>query len=129
MSPSKPSTAFPPWTLKPDVIPMMPPLRSKRGVCSAPVALLRSAPPPHALPNLDATHPALENRHRRAPARGSINWRDCAADFRELWRERHRCSLPAVFQPVFQVLAGRGALAVAGLGKRAGIHLSNPRLV
>src|SRR6266540_4992380 len=81
------------------------------------------------IPNLDATHPALENRHRRAPARGSINWRDCAADFRELWRERHRCSLPAVFQPVFQVLAGRGTLAVAGLGKRAGIHLSNPRLV
>jgi hypothetical protein len=32
MSPSKPSTPLPFWILKPEVMPMMPPLRLVRGV-------------------------------------------------------------------------------------------------
>jgi hypothetical protein len=50
MSPSKPSSQLPFWRLKPEVRPMMPPLKLRRGAWSAPVVALRSNALPHAPP-------------------------------------------------------------------------------
>src|SRR5215831_21348416 len=63
------------------------------------------------------------------PERGSTNLRGSKADFREVWRERHRFSLPAIFQPIFQILMRHCPLGFIGLGERACVHVGNPGFV
>src|SRR5207237_2384371 len=78
---------------------------------------------------LNATHPALAQRNRRArPRDPSTRWR-AERIFRRVWRERHRRSLATIFQPIFQVLTGQGPLALVGLSKRVGVRVGDPGFV
>src|SRR5262249_57116542 len=78
---------------------------------------------------LNARHPALAQRNRRERPRGpSTRW-GAEQISEKVWRERHRCSLATIFQPVFQVLTGHCPLALIGLGERARVHVGDPILV
>src|SRR6516164_7589533 len=93
------------------------------------------------IPSLNRTLPALARTDTRAPTvsrcrnryarpqRGSISLQGSKADFRKVWRQRHSLSFPAVFQPIFQVLARHCSLAFIGLGERVRVHVGNPGLI